>query len=31
MMKREWLIDEADFWLPHWALPMPANTTKEEN
>ena len=24
MMKREWLTDEADFWLPHWALPLPA-------
>ena len=23
MMKSEWLIDEADFWLPHWALPVP--------
>jgi len=29
MMKREWLTDEADFWAPHWALPMPANTTPE--
>jgi len=23
MMKREWLTDEANFWLPHHALPTP--------
>jgi hypothetical protein len=26
MMKSEWLTDEADFWLPHWALPVPTPT-----
>jgi hypothetical protein len=24
MILREWLVDEALFWLPHWALPVPA-------
>jgi hypothetical protein len=24
MILREWLVDEALVWLPHWALPVPA-------
>jgi hypothetical protein len=29
--QRGWHDDECTHWLPHWALPIPANNTREEN